>query len=48
VLELLGSAERAFFLIDRIDAERRSVPRFMIVPTEAAALSSARLAPEVH
>jgi phosphate:Na+ symporter len=27
VLELLGSAERAFFLIDRIHAERRSVPR---------------------
>jgi len=27
VLELLGSAERAFFLIDRIAAERRSVPR---------------------
>jgi phosphate:Na+ symporter len=27
ILELLGSAERAFFLIDRIDAERRSVPR---------------------
>jgi phosphate:Na+ symporter len=24
---LLGSAERAFFLIDRIDAERRSVSR---------------------
>jgi phosphate:Na+ symporter len=29
VLELLGSAERAFFLIDRIDAERRSVPRIV-------------------
>ncbi len=27
ILELLGSAERAFFLIDRIDMERRSVPR---------------------
>lgn len=27
VLALLGSAERAFFLIDRVDAERRSVPR---------------------
>jgi phosphate ABC transporter phosphate-binding protein len=26
ILELLGSAERAFFLIDRIEAERRSVP----------------------
>jgi phosphate:Na+ symporter len=27
ILALLGSAERAFFLINRIDAERRSVPR---------------------
>jgi phosphate:Na+ symporter len=27
ILTLLGSAERAFFLINRIDAERRSVPR---------------------
>lgn len=27
ILALLGSAERAFFLIDRIDAERKSVPR---------------------
>jgi phosphate:Na+ symporter len=26
-LELLGSAERAFLLVDRIDAERRSIPR---------------------
>jgi phosphate:Na+ symporter len=29
ILTLLGSAERAFFLIERIDAERRSVPRFL-------------------
>jgi phosphate:Na+ symporter len=29
VLELLGSAERAFFLINRIDAERKSVPRMV-------------------
>jgi phosphate:Na+ symporter len=27
ILELLGSAERAFLLVDRIDAERRSIPR---------------------
>jgi phosphate:Na+ symporter len=27
ILTLLGSAERAFYLIERIDAERRSVPR---------------------
>jgi phosphate:Na+ symporter len=27
ILALLGSAERAFFLIERVDAERRSVPR---------------------
>jgi phosphate:Na+ symporter len=37
VLELLGSAERAFFLIDRIDAERRSVPRVVVAPVEAGA-----------
>jgi phosphate:Na+ symporter len=30
IRELLGSAERAFFLIDRIDAERRSVPRVVM------------------
>jgi phosphate:Na+ symporter len=29
ILTLLGSAERAFFLIERIDAERRSVSRFV-------------------
>ena len=32
VLELLGSAERAFFLIDRIHAERKSVPRIVVAP----------------
>jgi phosphate:Na+ symporter len=37
ILELLGSAERAFFLIDRIDAERRSVPRSITASTEAVA-----------
>jgi phosphate:Na+ symporter len=35
ILTLLGSAERAFMLIERIDAERRSVPR--VVPADAAA-----------
>jgi phosphate:Na+ symporter len=35
ILALLGSAERAFFLIERIDAERRSVPR-AVASTEAA------------
>jgi phosphate:Na+ symporter len=33
ILTLLGSAERAFYLIDRIDAERRSVAR--VVPATA-------------
>jgi phosphate:Na+ symporter len=33
ILELLGTAERAFFLIDRIDAERRSVPRTVVAAT---------------
>ena len=37
ILTLLGSAERAFFLIERIDAERRSVTRH--VPAAAAAQS---------
>jgi phosphate:Na+ symporter len=50
ILELLGSAERAFFLIDRIDAERRSVPRAVVAPAETApapalAPSAASLAP---
>jgi phosphate:Na+ symporter len=47
ILELLGSAERAFFLIDRIDAERKSVPRAVAVPVEAGApeVSTAGLAP---
>jgi phosphate:Na+ symporter len=29
ILAILGSAERAFYLIDRIDTERRSVPRVL-------------------
>lgn len=33
ILALLGSAERAFFLIERIDAERRSVSRVVAVTT---------------
>lgn len=32
ILALLGSAERAFFLIERIDAERRSVNRTVTAP----------------
>ncbi len=39
ILALLGSAERAYFLIERIDAERRSVSR--VVPV-AAAIEKAR------
>jgi phosphate:Na+ symporter len=35
ILELLGTAERAFFLIDRIDAERRSVPRTVVAAAES-------------
>jgi phosphate:Na+ symporter len=31
ILAILGSAERAFYLIDRIDEERRSVAR--VLPT---------------
>ncbi len=38
ILALLGSAERAFFLIERIDAERKSVSR--TVPATAAEDSS--------
>ena len=47
ILELLGTAERAFFLIDRIDAERRSVPRAVDTPQEAGVpvIGSAGLAP---
>jgi phosphate:Na+ symporter len=50
ILELLGTAERAFFLIDRIDAERRSVPRVVTDSAEAASpkLHGARLAPAVR
>ena len=36
ILTLLGSAERAFFLIERIDAERRSVSRYLPEPASAA------------
>jgi phosphate:Na+ symporter len=35
ILTLLGSAERAFFVIERIDAERRSVTREVRVPAAA-------------
>jgi len=47
LLELLGSAERAFFLIDRIRTERRSVPRVVASATElkTPSLDSANLAP---
>lgn len=46
VLELLGSAERAFFLIERIAAERRSVPRLVSQPeTDVALAPSGELAP---
>ena len=37
ILELLGSAERALFLIARIIEERRSVPRAVPAPVETAA-----------
>ena len=36
ILTLLGSAERAFYLIERIDAERRSVPRPVVAETALA------------
>jgi phosphate:Na+ symporter len=47
ILELLGTAERAFFLIDRIDAERKSVLRVVAAPATNAvgAYSSAGFAP---
>ena len=49
ILELLGSAERAFLLIDRIDAERKSVPRVVVTtPEPIPAVSAARLTPAVH
>jgi phosphate:Na+ symporter len=38
ILAILGSAERAFYLIDRIDAERRSVPR--VLPAAEASKTS--------
>jgi phosphate:Na+ symporter len=49
ILELLGSAERAFFLIDRIVAERRSVPRNVAAPAEvpAAVTSGPALTPAI-
>jgi phosphate:Na+ symporter len=37
ILTLLGSAERAFYLIERIDAERKSVSRALPAATKAAA-----------
>jgi phosphate:Na+ symporter len=37
ILELLGSAERALFLIARIIEERRSVPRAVLAPLETTA-----------
>jgi phosphate:Na+ symporter len=37
ILELLGTAERAFFLIDRIELERRSVPRLVTAAMEEGA-----------
>jgi phosphate:Na+ symporter len=36
ILALLGSAERAFLLIDRLEGERRSVPRVVAQPATAA------------
>jgi phosphate:Na+ symporter len=38
IMAILGSAERAFYLIDRIDQERRSVPR--VLPATEATKSS--------
>ena len=43
VLALLGSAERAFVLIERIDAERRSVPRIRAAEAAAAQPSFAEV-----
>jgi phosphate:Na+ symporter len=37
ILELLGTAERAFFLIDRIEVERRSVPRIVTAAMDEGA-----------
>jgi len=46
ILELLGSAERAFFLINRIDVERASVPRPVVVEEDGTRpLAAAQLAP---
>jgi phosphate:Na+ symporter len=50
ILELLGTAERAFFLIDRIDAERNSVLRVVKAQSEVVApsLPLPRLVTEVE
>jgi phosphate:Na+ symporter len=46
ILALLGSAERAFFLIERIDAERKSVSRTVPAGTaEDASISAGGLTP---
>ena len=46
ILELLGSAERAFFLIHRIDVERASVPRPVVAEEDAErTVSAMHLAP---
>ena len=45
ILELLGSAERAFFLINRIDVERASVARPVFAEEDAAlSMPAAQLA----
>ncbi|GGC47663.1 Na/Pi cotransporter family protein [Chelatococcus reniformis] len=48
ILALLGSAERAYFLIERIDAERRSVSRAVPAPAEAGAPQPGALVPAVQ
>lgn len=45
ILALLGSAERAYFLIERIDAERRSVSREVAPATQPAEAPSLRAVP---
>ncbi len=42
ILTLLGSAERAFYLIERIDAERRSVSRDVPAPSGRAVACAGR------
>lgn len=49
ILALLGSAERAFYLVERIDAERRSVARVVepeAAPTRPASIGPAQAAPQ--